>query len=132
MSTETGKTETGKSGPGAEDSHDVKGADKSASGPASRSRVSAVLISLTLALVIVAVLSACIGQVPTSPLEVLGSILHRIGLDLGPMPAHPSGEVTLWEVRFPASCSPSVSARRWDVPERYCKVCSPIRSPSPE
>ena len=63
--------------------------------------MSAVLVSLTLALVIVAVLSACIGQVPTSPLEVLGSILHRIGLDLGPMPAHPSGEVTLWEVRFP-------------------------------
>ncbi|MQP35653.1 iron chelate uptake ABC transporter family permease subunit [Rhodococcus erythropolis] len=85
----------------AEDSHDVGGADKSASGPASRSRVSAVLVSLTLALVIVAVLSACIGQVPTSPLEVLGSILHRIGIDLGPMPVHPSGEVTLWEVRFP-------------------------------
>lgn len=101
MSIETGSSEAGKTVSAAEDSHDVGGADKSASGPASRSRVSAVLVSLTLALVIVAVLSACIGQVPTSPLEVLGSILHRIGLDLGPMPAHPSGEVTLWEVRFP-------------------------------
>ena len=41
------------------------------------------------------------GQVPTTPAEVLGSIAHRIGLNLGPMPAHPVGEVTLWEVRFP-------------------------------
>ncbi|MFD4367451.1 FecCD family ABC transporter permease [Rhodococcus sp. NPDC058521] len=53
------------------------------------------------ALVVFSVLSACIGQVPTSPLEVIGSVLHRIGFDLGPVPAHPSGEVTLWEVRFP-------------------------------
>ncbi|TSD47593.1 iron ABC transporter permease [Rhodococcus sp. KBS0724] len=78
-----------------------KAVEKSAPRPASRSRVSGVLIGLTVALVIVAVLSACIGQVPTSPLEVLSSIMHRIGLDIGPMPAHPSGEVTLWEVRFP-------------------------------
>ena len=41
------------------------------------------------------------GQVPTTPAEVLGSIAHRVGLNLGPMPAHPVGEVTLWEVRFP-------------------------------
>ncbi len=49
MSTETGSSEAGKT-VSAEDSHDVGGgADKSASGPASRSRVSAVLVSLTLA-----------------------------------------------------------------------------------
>ncbi|MGW6693022.1 FecCD family ABC transporter permease [Rhodococcus sp. NPDC054953] len=60
-----------------------------------------VLIALALGLLVLAVASACIGQVPTSPAEVLGSLAHRIGLDLGPMPAHPSGEVTLWQVRFP-------------------------------
>ncbi|MFC4604580.1 FecCD family ABC transporter permease [Rhodococcus kronopolitis] len=60
-----------------------------------------VLIALTLLLLVLAVASACIGQVPTAPAEVIGSILHRIGLDIGPMPAHPSGEVTLWQVRFP-------------------------------
>ncbi|MDH6286907.1 FecCD family ABC transporter permease [Rhodococcus opacus] len=69
--------------------------------PSSRTRTGAVLGGLLIALAVAAVLSACIGQVPTGPAEVLGSILHRIGLDLGPMPAHPSGEVTLWEVRFP-------------------------------
>ena len=69
--------------------------------PSSRTRTGAVLGGLLIALAVAAVFSACIGQVPTGPGEVVGSILHRIGLDLGPMPAHPSGEVTLWEVRFP-------------------------------
>ena len=27
--------------------------------------------------------------------------MHRIGLDIGPMPHHPQGENTLWQVRFP-------------------------------
>ncbi|ONM47912.1 FecCD family ABC transporter permease [Nocardia donostiensis] len=54
----------------------------------------AVLLALALA-------SAAIGQVPTSPAEVAGSVAHRIGVDLGPLPTHPAGDVTLWEVRFP-------------------------------
>ncbi|WP_280400967.1 FecCD family ABC transporter permease [Nocardia carnea] len=54
-----------------------------------------------LALIALAVASAAIGQVPTGPAEVAGSVAHRIGLDWGPLPAHPAGEVTLWEVRFP-------------------------------
>ncbi|NKY54692.1 FecCD family ABC transporter permease [Nocardia flavorosea] len=53
------------------------------------------------ALIALAVVSAAVGQVPTGPAEVAGSIAHRIGLDWGPLPAHPAGEVTLWEVRFP-------------------------------
>ncbi|WP_245662530.1 FecCD family ABC transporter permease [Nocardia vermiculata] len=57
-------------------------------------------VSLAL-LVVLALLSAALGQVPTTPLEVAGSVLHRIGLDWGPLPHHPAGEVTLWEVRFP-------------------------------
>ncbi|MCX4092883.1 FecCD family ABC transporter permease [Nocardia sp. alder85J] len=53
------------------------------------------------ALVALALFSAAVGQVPTTPLEVAGSVAHRIGLDWGPMPHHPAGEVTLWQVRFP-------------------------------
>ncbi|WP_228823210.1 iron ABC transporter permease [Nocardia blacklockiae] len=45
--------------------------------------------------------SAAVGQVPTTPLEVAGSVFHRLGLDWGPLPAHPAGDVTLWQVRFP-------------------------------
>nr|WP_246098190.1 iron ABC transporter permease [Rhodococcus spelaei] len=59
------------------------------------------LIILAVGLLALALVSACIGQVPTSPAEVIGSVLHRVGLDLGPMPSHPAGEVTLWQVRFP-------------------------------
>lgn len=53
------------------------------------------------ALIALAIASAAIGQVPTGPAEVAGSIAHRMGLAWGPLPAHPAGEVTLWEVRFP-------------------------------
>ncbi|MFF0813776.1 FecCD family ABC transporter permease [Rhodococcus sp. NPDC003318] len=66
-----------------------------------RPRPAVVLTALALGLLVLALVSACVGQVPTTPAEVLGSIAHRIGLDIGPMPAHPSGEVTLWQVRFP-------------------------------
>ncbi|MGY1944389.1 FecCD family ABC transporter permease [Nocardia asiatica] len=71
--------------------------------PTSRSCSRLVLVfAVALAgLVVLALASAAIGQVPTTPAEVAGSVLHRLGLDIGPMPAHPSGEVTLWEVRFP-------------------------------
>ncbi|MBL1076959.1 iron ABC transporter permease [Nocardia sp. 2] len=53
------------------------------------------------ALVLLAIVSARVGQVPTSFAEVVGSVFHRMGLDWGPMPEHPAGYVTLWEVRFP-------------------------------
>ncbi|MET0195983.1 iron ABC transporter permease [Rhodococcus sp. RS1C4] len=66
-----------------------------------RLRTTVVFAVLAILAVGLAVYSACVGQVPTTPLEVMGSVLHRIGLDVGPMPAHPSGEVTLWQVRFP-------------------------------
>ncbi|MEE2035408.1 iron chelate uptake ABC transporter family permease subunit [Rhodococcus chondri] len=64
-------------------------------------RTTVVFAGLVVALVTLAIASACLGQVPTGPAEVVGSVLHRIGLDIGPLPAHPAGEVTLWEVRFP-------------------------------
>ncbi|WP_082393087.1 FecCD family ABC transporter permease [Nocardia arizonensis] len=66
-----------------------------------RSRVTIVFAVAVTALVLSALVSAAIGQIPTTPAEVAGSVLHRIGLDWGPMPAHPAGEVALWEVRFP-------------------------------
>nr|WP_223885016.1 iron ABC transporter permease [Nocardia colli] len=66
-----------------------------------RSRTTVVFVIAILGLIALALASAAIGQVPTTPAEVAGSVLHRIGLDWGPMPAHPAGEVTLWQVRFP-------------------------------
>ncbi|AMY25260.1 FecCD family ABC transporter permease [Rhodococcoides fascians] len=64
-------------------------------------RVVSTFVALAVALLTLALVSAVVGQVPTTPAEVLGSLTHRVGLDIGPMPAHPSGEVTLWQVRFP-------------------------------
>lgn len=72
--------------------------------PADRARtrkVTLVIVGLCVALLGAALASACIGQVATSPAEVFGSVMHRIGFDLGPMPHHPAGDVTLWQVRFP-------------------------------
>ncbi|MEV5839164.1 iron ABC transporter permease [Nocardia sp. NPDC052112] len=66
-----------------------------------RSRITIVFGVAVTVLVVLALVSSAIGQVPTTPAEVAGSVLHRIGLDWGPMPAHPAGEVTLWQVRFP-------------------------------
>ena len=59
------------------------------------------LIGLAALVVVVAVYSAISGQTPITPAEVFGSLMHRIGLDIGPLPAHPQGENTLWVARFP-------------------------------
>ncbi|MFI5935291.1 FecCD family ABC transporter permease [Actinoplanes sp. NPDC051494] len=59
------------------------------------------IVGLALALVVVCLLAAGSGQVPVSPAEVAGSLLHRIGLDLGPLPSAAQGENALWLVRFP-------------------------------
>ena len=56
---------------------------------------------LTIALLVALVFAAGHGQLDVPPSEVLGSLMHRIGLDIGPMPHHPQGENTLWQVRFP-------------------------------
>ncbi|MBZ5740849.1 FecCD family ABC transporter permease [Nocardioides mangrovi] len=56
---------------------------------------------LALALLVAVVLAAGHGQLDIPASEVLGSILHKIGLDIGPLPTHPQGEATLWDVRFP-------------------------------
>jgi iron complex transport system permease protein len=59
------------------------------------------LVALSLALLVMVVIAAGSGQVAIPPFEVLGSFLHGIGIDLGPMPTHPQGDNALWAVRFP-------------------------------
>ncbi|MDQ2678518.1 MAG: iron ABC transporter permease [Actinomycetota bacterium] len=59
------------------------------------------IVGLAVALVAIAIIAAGNGQLHVPPGEVLGSILHRLGIDIGPMPSHPRGEAALWNVRFP-------------------------------
>jgi len=73
----------------------------SVAAPRRRDRGALLLAGLAVALVVVVVLAAGTGQVHVPPAEVVGSLLHRLGLDLGPLPSHPQGEAALWQVRFP-------------------------------
>lgn len=61
----------------------------------------ALVVGLVVALGVMIVVAAGTGQVRIPPAEVLGSIAHRLGLDVGPMPSHPQGDNALWLVRFP-------------------------------
>ncbi|WP_164775153.1 FecCD family ABC transporter permease [Nocardioides pantholopis] len=56
---------------------------------------------LAVALLAALVIAAGQGQLGVPLSEVLGSVLHKVGIDAGPMPSHPQGENTLWQVRFP-------------------------------
>lgn len=57
---------------------------------------------LVVGLVVVCLLAASIGQFQVPLDEVLGSILHRLGIDgLLPQPTAPRADAALWEVRFP-------------------------------
>ncbi|WLP91178.1 iron ABC transporter permease [Gordonia sp. NB41Y] len=60
-----------------------------------------VIVVLLVVTAVVALFSATIGQISIPPMEVLGSIAHHWGLDIGSLPIHPQGEHTLWVVRFP-------------------------------
>jgi iron complex transport system permease protein len=60
-----------------------------------------ILAGLSAALAAVCLVAAGSGQVPVSPAEVVGSLLHRLGLELGPTPSVAQGENALWLVRFP-------------------------------
>ncbi len=55
---------------------------------------------LAVALLVSCVVAAGSGAYDISPAEVLGSILHRMGLGIGPVPAG-LGDDVLWEIRFP-------------------------------
>ncbi|MHA3682899.1 FecCD family ABC transporter permease [Leucobacter sp. HY1910] len=71
--------------------------------PARRHTVKTTLLftALTLAVAAAVLISAGTGQLEIPPQEVLGSLLHRIGIDWLPMPTHPAGDATLWTIRFP-------------------------------
>lgn len=56
---------------------------------------------LAAALVAAVIAGASLGQVTIPPAEVLGSLAHRLGLDIGPMPSGPQADNALWVVRFP-------------------------------
>lgn len=73
---------------------------------------------LSVALVVMTVVSAGRGQLQIPPAEVVGSMMHRLDVnaewllaraglgadlpfDVGPLPQHVQGENTLWLVRFP-------------------------------
>ncbi|MBB3675122.1 iron complex transport system permease protein [Modestobacter versicolor] len=66
-----------------------------------RTRTRLTFLALTAALVVLALVAAGTGQLHVPPAEVLGSLLHRLGLDAGPVPTHPNGDATLWAIRFP-------------------------------
>ena len=60
-----------------------------------------VLIPALLVLLLVAcVIAAGSGAYSIAPAEVLGSIAHRLGLGIGPVP-DALGDDVLWEIRFP-------------------------------
>jgi iron complex transport system permease protein len=65
-----------------------------------RRRVVVLYAVLVLGLVAATLVAGGSGQLQIPLQEILGSIAHRVGLDVGPMPSHPRGEYTLWNVRF--------------------------------
>lgn len=64
-------------------------------------RRSVLIVGLAVALVALCLIAAGSGQVKIPPSEILGSLLHRLGLDIGPLPKAAQGENALWVVRFP-------------------------------
>ncbi|ACZ31774.1 transport system permease protein [Xylanimonas cellulosilytica DSM 15894] len=69
--------------------------------PVRSGRVTVLFVVLAIALVALTVVGAGSGQLAVAPAEVVGSVLHRLGLDVGPLPSHPNGDAVLWTVRFP-------------------------------
>lgn len=59
-----------------------------------------VIAGLSIALVVACVAGAGFGAYSIAPAEILGSVAHRIGLGIGPVPDS-LGEDVLWEIRFP-------------------------------
>ncbi|MBB5905819.1 FecCD family ABC transporter permease [Actinoalloteichus hymeniacidonis] len=68
---------------------------------ARRLRRGGLLTVLTGGLLVVCIVAAGVGQVRVPPAEVLGSLLHWLGIEIGPLPTHPQGQSALWNVRFP-------------------------------
>ncbi|MEB4615153.1 FecCD family ABC transporter permease, partial [Leucobacter sp. M11] len=56
---------------------------------------------LSIALIVLVLVSAGTGQLGVPPDEVLGSVLRRLGIDWLPAPSHSNGDSALWNIRFP-------------------------------
>lgn len=70
--------------------------------PSHQTAIQAIVFTLlSIGLVTALLVSAGVGQLEIPPNEVLGSLLHRIGIDWFPLPEHPAGDDTLWAIRFP-------------------------------
>ncbi|MFJ2619973.1 FecCD family ABC transporter permease [Glutamicibacter sp. NPDC087344] len=67
----------------------------------SRTRNVLVLSALGIAVIVMALISAGVGQMQISVSEILASIAHRVGLDWGTLPEHQFAEQALWTIRFP-------------------------------
>lgn len=80
---------------------DVAGGRATSTSARGRTRATLLLVGLAVGLVIAALAAAGSGQFVVPFDQVVGSVLHRLGLDLGSLPTHPRGESTLWSVRFP-------------------------------
>jgi len=68
---------------------------------ARRARAGLLALALLVALVIAALLSAGMGQLSASPVEVLATLLKQVGIDLGVVPEGPNVEAALTTIRFP-------------------------------
>lgn len=66
-----------------------------------RAATGVLFVSLSLTLLLAIVVSAGTGQLAIPPAEVLGSLLHRLGIDWLPLPQQEAGDATLWAIRFP-------------------------------
>jgi iron complex transport system permease protein len=64
-------------------------------------RKAILFVSLGVALVAISLVAAGTGQLGVPPSEVLGSLLHRVGITWLPLPSHPNGDSALWSIRFP-------------------------------
>lgn len=67
-------------------------------GPA---RVVVLLVGLAVVLVALCLVSVGVGQLHVPPTQVLGSLLHRLGLGIGPTPAEANADAALWAIRLP-------------------------------
>ena len=64
-------------------------------------RGSLTILGLGIALIVACLVAAGVGQLHVPVDQVLGSVLHRLGIDWLPMPTAPRGDDALWQVRFP-------------------------------
>ena len=66
-----------------------------------RARQISLFAGLAAALLVSLLISAGTGQLAIPPLEVLGSLLNRIGITWLPLPETQVADTTLWAIRFP-------------------------------